>query len=119
MSNVAGKIGLKILTIAVGIPVGIATKKIVERVWVAARPDDPPRKPSDRDAQWTDAMVWAALSAAGVVAADVLTRRGAEKTFRALTGVEPPAPKPSKHAKHLEAAQEVVVAEREDAAPNA
>lgn len=105
MAEVAGKIGMKILTIALGIPVGIATKKIVERVWAMARPDDPPRKPSERGAMWTDAMGWAALSAAGVVAAEFATRRGAEKTFRAITGNAPPPPKPGKAARKLEAAQ--------------
>lgn len=103
MANIAGKIGLKVVTIAVGIPVGIATKKLIERGWTTLRPDDPPRKPSDPNVRWTDALGWAALSAAGVVAADLLARRGAESIWRTVLGTEPPTPK-SKEQKKLEAA---------------
>jgi hypothetical protein len=103
MANVAGKIGLKLVTIAVSIPVGIATKKVIERAWTTARPQDPPRKPSDPDVRWTDAVAWAAISAVGVVAADLIARRSAESLWRTLTGSEPPTPK-SKDQKKLEAA---------------
>ncbi|MDT4943923.1 MAG: hypothetical protein QOH14_656, partial [Pseudonocardiales bacterium] len=92
MANVAGKIGLKLVTIAVSIPVGIATKRVIERAWTTARPADPPRKPSDPDVRWTDAVAWAAISAVGVVAADLIARRGAESLWRTLTGSEPPTP---------------------------
>jgi hypothetical protein len=108
MANVAGKIGMKLATIAVGIPVGIVTKKLVERTWATARPGDPPRKPSEPGVRWADALAWAALSAVGVVAADLLTRKGAESAWRALTGSEPPPPKPSKAQKKLEKAQDKV-----------
>jgi hypothetical protein len=103
MANVAGRIGLKVMTIAVSIPVGIATKKVIERAWTAARPKDPPREPSDPDVRWTDAVAWAAISAVGVVAADLIARRGAESLWRTLTGSEPPTPE-SKDQKRLEAA---------------
>ncbi|MDT4932712.1 MAG: hypothetical protein QOK11_604 [Pseudonocardiales bacterium] len=103
MANVAGKIGLKLVTIAVSIPVGIATKRVIERAWTTARPADPPRKPSDPDVRWTDAVAWAAISAVGVVAADLIARRGAESLWRTLTGSEPPTPK-SKDQTKLEAA---------------
>jgi hypothetical protein len=103
MANVAGKIGLKVVTIAVGIPVGIATKKLIERGWATLRPEDPPRKPSDPNVRWSDALGWAALSAAGVVAADLIARRSAESIWRTLIGTEPPTPK-SKYQKQLEAA---------------
>ncbi|MCU1657202.1 MAG: hypothetical protein JWO57_1858 [Pseudonocardiales bacterium] len=108
MANVAGKIGMKIMTIVVGIPVGIVTKKIVERVWAAGRPDRPPRKPSEPGVRWGDALAWGALSAAGVVAADLVTRRGAESVWRTLTGSEPPPPKPSKAQKKVEQAHDKV-----------
>jgi hypothetical protein len=39
------------------------------------------------------------MSAAGVVVADLVTRRSAEATYRAVTGNEPPPPKPSKAEK--------------------
>jgi hypothetical protein len=108
MANVAGKIGMKVLTIAVGIPVGIVTKKVVEGAWQLTRPHDPPRHPSDDGVRWADALAWGALSAAGIVAADMLTRRGAEEVWRTLLGTEPPPPKTTKAEKRLEGAQERV-----------
>lgn len=92
MANVAGKISLKIMTIAIAIPVGIVTKKAVERVWSAARPEGTPREPKEADVRWGDALAWGLLSAAGVVVADLISRRSAESAYRALTGSEPPAP---------------------------
>ena len=85
------KIAIKGMSIVIGIPVGIATKKAVERAWLAARPDDPPRKPSEPDVRWTDAVGWAALSAIGIVLAELITQTSAKAAFRAITGNEPPA----------------------------
>ncbi len=103
---IASKIGIKIINTAISIPVGIATKKIVERTWAAARPDDPPRKAKDADTRWADAIGWAVLSAAGIVVAEFLTRQGTDIAYRKLTGLEPPPPKPSKAAKKLAQASE-------------
>ncbi|HZC74148.1 MAG TPA: DUF4235 domain-containing protein [Jatrophihabitans sp.] len=97
---VAGKIGLKLVSAAIGIPIGIASKKLVERAWLAARPEDPPRKPAEPEVRWADAVSWAALSAIGIVVAELITRRSAEATYRALTGSEPPPRRPDKHAKN-------------------
>ena len=99
MANIAARIGMKVTTIIGGIPVGIITKKVVERAWAMARPDDPPRKPSEAGVRWGDAISWAALSAAGVVVADLMTRKGAESAWRNVIGIEPPAPKPGKARK--------------------
>jgi hypothetical protein len=85
------KIAIKGMSIVIGIPVGIVTKKVVERAWLTARPEDPPRKPSEPDVRWTDALGWAALSAAGVVIAELITQTSAKAAFRAITGNEPPA----------------------------
>jgi hypothetical protein len=108
MANIAGKIGMKVAKIIVGIPVGILTKRVVERAWATARPDDPPRKPAQAGVRWGDAIGWAALSSAGVVVADLLTRKGAESAWRLLLGTEPPPTKTSKAQKKLEAAHEKV-----------
>jgi len=92
-------IGMKVLNIAIGIPVGIVTKRVVERVWLAARPENPPRKTNQKGVVWADAVTWAALSGAGVVVHELATRRGSEVAFRAITGNEPPPPPPSKAEK--------------------
>lgn len=103
---IGAKIGMKVISIAIGIPVGIATRKAVERAWALARPDQPPRKPTDPGVQWTDAVAWAALSGVGIVLADLLTRRGSEVAYQAITGSPAPEPKPGKDAKKLQKAQE-------------
>lgn len=110
MANIVGKIGMKVATIIVGIPVGIVTKKAVEHTWATFRPAEAPRKPNESGVRWSDAISWAALSAAGVVAADLLTRKGAESAWRTIMGTEPPAPKGSRAQKKLGSAQEKVSA---------
>lgn len=99
-------ITMKLISVVIGIPVGIMSKKAVEKAWVAARPEDPPRKPTQRDVNWGDAIGWAALSGAGVVVAQLITRRGAEAAFRTITGNEPPPPKPTKAEKKAQQALE-------------
>jgi hypothetical protein len=90
---VAGKIGLKLMSAAIGIPIGIASKKLVERTWLTLRPEDPPRKPSEPDVRWVDALGWAALSAVGIVIGELITRTSAKAAYRAITGSEPPPAK--------------------------
>ena len=101
---------MKVLTIGIGIPVGIATKKAVEAVWSTAHPDDPPRKPKDPGVRWTNAITWGVLSAAGVVLSDLVTRRGAEEVWRIVVGTEPPAPKvkTDKRDRHADSEASVV-----------
>lgn len=106
MAGFAGRAGMRVLMLAVGIPVGIVTRNAVLKVWAAARPDNPPHDPKQADVRWSDAIGYAALSAAGVVAAELLTRKGAEQTWRVLIGSEPPAAPPTKAEKKLAKAQQ-------------
>ena len=101
----AGKIGVKLMALVIGIPVSIATRKLVEAAWNAARPERAPREPSEEGVRWVDAVAWGAMSAAGVALADLITRRSAEATYRAVTGSEPPPGKPSKEQKKQEKEQ--------------
>lgn len=91
MGNPTGKIVFKVLSIGIGIPVGIAARKGVEKAWLAARPADPPRKAKDPATGWPDAIAWAALSGVGLAIAELVTYQGAAKAYRALTGRRPPA----------------------------
>ncbi|HEU5265163.1 MAG TPA: DUF4235 domain-containing protein [Jatrophihabitans sp.] len=84
------KIGVRVLTVVISIPVGIATRKVVERAWLAARPDNPARRPAEPGVKWADAVVWAAMSAAGLAVADLVARRSAEAAYEAITGNNPP-----------------------------
>jgi hypothetical protein len=105
MANLVGKLGMKVLTVLVGIPVGKAAGKAVARAWTAARPTDPPHAPGAREAYWADVVGYAALAAAGTVIAKLVTRRGAEESYRMITGLEPPPPPPTKAEKKLAKAE--------------
>jgi hypothetical protein len=99
MANAASKLTMKVLTIAVSIPVGKATKRAVDKIWAQTGGDENTRDPKHARARWGDAIGWAALTAAGTVVAQLATRKGAETGYRALTGLEPPPPPPSKAEK--------------------
>jgi hypothetical protein len=86
----AARVGIKTMSILIGIPVGIVTKKLVERAWLLARPQDPPRKASEPGVRWADALAWGALSAAGIAIGELITQRSARAAYHALTGSEPP-----------------------------
>jgi hypothetical protein len=94
-----GKFAMKILTIVLRIPVAMAVRKTIARIWAAARPDAEQVHPKDAGVRWSDALAWSALSAVGVAASQLITRKGAEETFRVLTGNEPPPPPPSRAQK--------------------
>lgn len=90
MANIAGKLGWKVVTMIFAIPISMAVRKIIEKAWTKARPNDPPRDPASPGTTWLDALAWAAVSGVGVAAGRVLASRGAASAWRGLTGSEPP-----------------------------
>jgi hypothetical protein len=104
MANLGAKITMKVLTMAVGIPIGIATRKAVERIWIAAGPDRP-RTAADDGVQWADAIAWAALTGIGMTIADLATRKGATEVWRTLLGTEPPMTIKPKASRRVSAAK--------------
>lgn len=94
-----GKVSMKILTIVLRIPIAIAMRKLIAKVWADARPDAQKRVPSEAGVRFSDALAWAALSGASVAATQLITRRTAEGTYRVVTGSEPPPPPPTKAEK--------------------
>jgi Protein of unknown function (DUF4235) len=117
MANPVGKIVFKVVSIGVGVPVGIATRKGVEKVWLAARPGDPPRRPTDPYVSWGDALGWAALSAAGMAVAELVKIKGSTSLYRTLTGGRPPARKQKGAAKQLKAIEQLKAIDAARAAP--
>lgn len=113
MAASGGKFVMKILTLALRIPIAIAVRKVIARVWAALRPDVEKRNPKDAGVRWSDAVVWSALSAVGVTASQLLTRKGAEETFRVISGNVPPPPPPSRAQK--KAAKKVAKKQRKHA----
>jgi hypothetical protein len=117
MANVAGRLTMKILTVVLSIPVGIATKKAVDRVWATARPADAPRKPGERGVKWGDAVGWAALSAVGLVVTNLVSRKGAEELWRTVVGGEPPPRALTKAEKKLAKEQRGLAMEPTESMP--
>lgn len=89
------KIGWKIVTLLFAIPIAKLATKITEQIWLALRPNDPPRDPGKSDTSWADAIGWAAVSAIGLAAGRLIAARGAARTWRTLFGQEPPGAKPA------------------------
>ncbi|MFL6164097.1 MAG: DUF4235 domain-containing protein [Jatrophihabitantaceae bacterium] len=78
---------------AVAIPVGRLVTKGTAKIWVTARPESPSVNPKDPDASWPDALIWAGLTGIGAAIAQLLTTKGADTIWRALTGRPSPRPK--------------------------
>ena len=93
------KLVMKILTLVLRIPIAIAIRKLVERAFVSLRPAAQKREAKEGGVRIADALTWAALTGAGVAAAQLVSRKGAEETFRVITGNEPPPPPPTKEEK--------------------
>ena len=106
MADAVGKITMKILTAAIAIPVGRATTKAINAAWSTTKATPSTRDPKSAAARWADALSWAALSATGVTLAELLTRKGAEHSYRAIMGTQPPPPNPTKVEKKAIKAQE-------------
>ena len=91
--KVISQVLYKLLTILVAIPVGRAIKKLIERGWTVARPENPPKNPKKADVGWGDALIWAAISGVGAALGKVVTAKGAAGAWRAMIGTEPPGMK--------------------------
>lgn len=90
MAGAAGKLSVKVLTMLIGIPVGIVSRKVTAKAFAAARPDAEYHEVKDAGVDWKDALAWAAISGVGFAAAQLVTRRGAEAVYAVITGNEPP-----------------------------
>lgn len=64
-----------LVTVGAGALAGFLVRKGLEGGWRALRGTEPPGKPVDREVGWADALAWAAVSAAGVAIARVVTKR--------------------------------------------
>lgn len=90
MAGAAGKIGWKIVALSFAVPAGIATRRAIEAGWRKAKHDDPPKNPAAPGTEWSEALMWAAVSGIAVAAARLVAARGAAATWKSLTGKLPP-----------------------------
>jgi len=85
-----GRVGWKVIGLALGLPIGIAARKAIEAGWRNVRGTEPPKKAGAVDAHWGEAIAWAGASAAAMAAARVVATRAAAETYRTITGRQPP-----------------------------
>jgi hypothetical protein len=90
VAGAAGKIGWKIVALAFAVPTGIAVRKALEAGWKKAKHDEPPKNPAAPGTEWSEALMWAAVSGVAVAAARLVAARGAAATWKSLTGKLPP-----------------------------
>ena len=96
MAGAVGRFAFKLVAAVVAIPVGRLVTKGTARLWVTVRPESPNVNPKDPDASWPDALIWAALTGIGVAVGQLVTTKGADTIWRALTGRPSPRPKEGK-----------------------
>ncbi len=99
MAGAGSRIAFKLVAAVVAIPVSRLITKGTTKAWATARPDDPPVNPKHVDTNWRDALVWASLTGVGAAVAELLTTKGADTVWRALTGKPSPRPKVGKQAR--------------------
>ncbi|MGI8665609.1 MAG: DUF4235 domain-containing protein [Jatrophihabitans sp.] len=99
MAGAGSRIAFKIVAGVVAVPIGRAITKVTTKAWATARPEDPPVNPKEVDTNWRDALIWAGLTGVGAAIAQVLTTKGADTVWRAMTGKPSPRPKPGKQAR--------------------
>jgi hypothetical protein len=99
MAGGGSRFVFKLLTSLVAIPIGKAVTKGTANAWVKARPENPPHNPKQVDTSWKDALIWAGIAGFGSAIAQLLTTKGADTLWRAMTGRPSPKPKPPKAKK--------------------
>ncbi len=96
MAGAAGRFVFKLISTAIALPIGRAATKLTTRAWAAARPNRPPVNPREVDTNWKEAVIWAGLTGVGAAVARLLTTKGADTVWRAITGRPSPRPKQPK-----------------------
>jgi hypothetical protein len=98
MAGPIGKVGFKIIGMAIGVPAGMVVNKTLRKAWVRSRGSQPPGNPKSPDTDWLEAVTWAGVSAAVLTAGQVVVARSSEAVYRFLTGAEPPGREPAEAA---------------------
>jgi hypothetical protein len=106
MAGGATRFAFKMLSTIVAIPVGKALARASEKLWRTARPHNPPHDPKKVETGWKDALIFSLVTGLGAAVAQLLSTRGADTVWRAITGTPSPRskePKPKKNKTKLPA----------------
>lgn len=77
---------------------GELAAKVTSTSWRLAAGNDPPEDPTDRDFDWSQALLFGAVAGALVGVSVVLARGGAGVAWKEVTGRKPPRPR--KRSRH-------------------
>jgi hypothetical protein len=99
MAGAASRFAFKLVAVAVAVPVGKAVTASTAKAWAAARPGRTPVNPRDADTDWKDLLIWSSLTGVGAGMSQLLTTKGADTIWRAMTGHPSPPPKQIKDKK--------------------
>ncbi|HEX3811436.1 MAG TPA: DUF4235 domain-containing protein [Mycobacteriales bacterium] len=100
-----GKVGFKVIGMAIAIPSGILTRKALNKAWLSSRGHKPPGSKDSKspEADWLEVVVWATVSAGVTAAVQSAATHGAAATYRALTGQHPPVKEKKKQKEKVPA----------------
>ncbi len=98
MAGGPSRIAFRIISSLLAIPIGKAISKATGAAWTKARPDDPPHNPKEVQTSWVDALTFALITGLGAAIAQLVTTKGADTLWRAMTGRPAPRPKLPKGA---------------------
>ncbi len=87
---VIAKLGWKIVGGIGGSIAGTVARKSVEAGWRAVRKTDPPGDAADPKLSWSEAIAWAAATAAGLAVSQLTARRLAAIGWERTLGTPPP-----------------------------
>ncbi|MGX7678064.1 DUF4235 domain-containing protein [Jatrophihabitans sp. DSM 45814] len=104
MAGGASRFAFKMLSTAIAVPVSRLIAKGTAKVWRAARPGNPPHNPKEVQTSWPDALIFAVVAGLGASIAQLLSTKGADTIWRAVTGR--PSPRPEEPKAGTKAAQE-------------
>jgi len=79
----------RVFALLAGVAAGGATRALLTWLWRAARHEEPPGNPADRDTGWTGAITWAVASGAALAVTRLVAQRGAAEVWRTATGDYP------------------------------
>jgi len=93
MAGAGSRFAFKLVAVAVAVPVGKVVTAASTKAWAAARPGRTPVNPRDADTHWKDVLIWASLSGLATGVSQLVTIKGADTIWRAMTGHPSPKPK--------------------------
>lgn len=80
----------KVAAAAAAVVAGLATRKLMDAAWKAARKHDPPRHPEAPGVSWGEAIGWTLATGVGAGVARLVAQRGAVAGWQRATGKLPP-----------------------------